>query len=116
MSRLADMPVYAQRPDAIDAAHYNLWRRARSRFGTPLRLVLPGLKGMALILDDHAWACVDASQNDLPVLAWVELEDAGRDAIHTPVPCQLNYYHFAASALRARVLDLMARELEARLA
>jgi hypothetical protein len=114
--RLADMPIYAQRADAIDALHYNLWRRARLRFGVPLRLPLAGLKGIELILDDHAWICVDATQHDLPVLAWISIEAAGRDALHTPVACTLNYYHFAASALRARVLDLMARELELRLA
>lgn len=116
MSRLDEVPVYAQRPDAIEARVYNLWRRARHRLGSPLRLDLPGLSGMQLILDEHEWIVVDARQFDLPVLAWVEFEDAGRDAIHPPVPCKLNHYHFAASRLRARALELMVQELETRLA
>lgn len=114
--RLKDVPVYAQRPDTIEARIYNLWRRARHRFSGPLRLDLPGLTGMQLILEEHAWICVDARQFDIPVIAWVEFEDVGRDTIHTPVPCKLNYYHFAASKVRAKVLELMVQELESILA
>lgn len=113
-SRLDDVPVYAQRPDAIEAAHYNLWRRARQRFGHPLRLELPGLSGMELVLDDAAWLVVDARQFDLPVLAWVEFQDHDR-ALHAPVPCQLNYYHFAASRLRGKVLEILHQTLDDRL-
>lgn len=113
-NRLGDVPIYAQRPDAIEARHYNLWRRARQHFGHPLRLTLPGLSGMELILDDAAWVVVDARQFDLPVLAWVEFQDQGR-ALHTPVPCKLNYYHYAASRLRGRVLDLLQQALDDKL-
>jgi hypothetical protein len=112
--RLEDVPVYAQRPDAIEAAHYNLWRRARQRYGHPLRLELPGLSGLELILDDEAWVVVDARQFDLPVLAWVEFQDHDR-ALHTPVPCTLNYYHYAASRLRGKVLDIVQRALDEKL-
>lgn len=112
--RLEDVPVYAQRSDAIEAVHYNLWRRARQRYSHPLRLELPGLSGMELILDDTAWVVVDARQFDLPVLAWVEFEDHGR-ALHAPVACKLNYYHFAASRLRGKVLDILQQALEDKL-
>ncbi|MCW2306187.1 hypothetical protein [Rhodobium gokarnense] len=109
------MPVLAQRPDRIDARTYNLWRRARGRWGTPLRLHFADLKEMELVLADSYWVCVDASKNDVPVIAWVELEDENRSALHTDVACKLNYYHFAASALRGRCLRLMEEALGARL-
>jgi hypothetical protein len=113
--RLRDMPVMVQRPDSIDARTYNVWRRARNRWGAPMRLNLPGLREIVMILDDDYWACVDSTRHDLPVLAWVELEDAGRDSLHLPIPCKLNYYHVAASAIRAKSLDLMAQHLTERL-
>lgn len=113
--RLADMPILAQRPDTIAACYYNVWRRARTRFGQPIRLKLPGLKQMEMVLTDRYWACVDSHQNDCPVLAWVDIDSARRDALHATVACNLNYYHFGASALRARILDTMKRELKLRL-
>lgn len=113
--RLAEMPILAQRADGIDSRYFNVWRRARARFGKTIRLELPGLKQMALVLTDGYWVCVDSVQNDCPVLAWVNMESTGRDALHAMIGCKLNYYHFAASALRARVLDTMERELEKRL-
>lgn len=68
-----------------------------------------------MILEDHEWVCVNEPQNDLPVLAWVDFEDRGRDALHLPVKCKINYYHFAASKVRADVLDLMEELLGQRL-
>ena len=114
-TRLDEVPVYASRPDRIEARHYNLWRRARKRFGRPLRLELPGVSGMELILDDSEWVVVDVRQFDLPILAWVDFQDTGRDALHAPVPCTLNFYHFAATRFRAKVLDILEQALEARL-
>ncbi len=112
-SRLDDIPVYAQRPDRVDARLYNLWRRARQRASAPLRLPLPGLAGLELVLEEHAWVCVDTHQNNVPVLAWVDFKTGDRSALHTPVECSLNHYHFAASRLRAQVLNLMEEALEA---
>lgn len=115
MSRVDDVPVYEQRSDAIEAKLYNLWRRAKMHFAMPLRLEFDELPGVAMILDRDEWACVNTHQNDLPLLAWVEFEDQGRDTLHTPVPCKLNYYHYAASKYRGRVLQLMGVALERRL-
>lgn len=115
VSRVDDVPVYEQRGDVIEANLYNLWRRAKLRFATPLRLEFDELPGIALILERSEWACVNVQQNDLPLLAWVEFEDQGRDSLHTPVPCKLNYYHYAASKYRGRVLQLMATALERQL-
>jgi len=112
MSRVRDVPVYAQREDEVTAKLYNLWRRAKLHYPCPIRFPLPDYPGMVMILEEREWVCANERQNDLPVLAWVEFEDRGRDALHTPVRCKLNYYHFAASKMRARTLELMEKTLE----
>lgn len=115
MSRIADVPYCAQRDDEVEAKLYNLWRRAKRRFTMPLRLPLLDYPGFVMILEARAWVCADERQNDIPILAWVEFEDEGRDALHLPVKCKLNYYHFAASKVRAHSLELVQAELEKRL-
>jgi hypothetical protein len=115
VSRVSDVPVYEQRDDAVEAKLYNLWRRAKLHFGMPLRLEFDEMPGVALILDEDEWACVNTRQNDLPLLAWVGFEGRGRDALHKPVACKLNYYHYAASRYRGKVLTLMAAALEKKL-
>ena len=110
---LDGIPVFAERADEVDARLYNLWRRARLHLDLPIRLPLPGLSGMVMLLEEHEWICVDERLNDVPVLAWVEFEDRHRDALHLPVRCRLNYYHYAASKIRADALAAMEAELEA---
>ena len=114
-TRIENMPVYATQADQMEAPLYNLWRRARLHLGSPLRLPLPGLKQMVLILEDDSWVVVDEVQYDMPVLAWVKFQDNDRDNLHKPIPCTLNYYHYLASRLRAKVMARMAEALEARL-
>jgi hypothetical protein len=115
MSRIDDLPVYEQRDDTVDAKLYNLWRRARLHFTMPMRMEFDDMPGVAMILNRDKWVCVNVWQNDLPLLAWVGFQDQGREALHTPVACKLNYYHYAASKYRARVLQLMESELTNRL-
>lgn len=115
-ARLADMPIMAQRDDSIDADVFNVWCRAKKRFGSPLRLSDLGLKQMDMIISDKYWVCVDSNNNDCPVLAWINIKEDGRDSLHLPIECKLNYYHFAASAIRARVLDKVRDVLTKRLA
>lgn len=112
MSRIGDLPVLQQREVTVDAKLYNLWRRAKLHFSMPMRLEFEELPGVVMILDVNEWACVDARQNDFPILAWVEFSDQGRDSLHTPVACKLNFYHYAASMHRSKVLKLMAESLE----
>lgn len=112
-TRTRDLPVYAARPDRIEARRYNLWRLARRRFGKSLRLPLSGVSGMELIMEDREWVVVDTRQADLPVLAWVDFD--GRSTLHEPVGCTLNYYHFAATRLRAEVLEIMEQALAEKL-
>ena len=115
MSRVGDVPVYEQRDDSVEAKLYNLWRRAKLHIKMPIRLEFDEIPGVAMILDTDEWACVNVKQNDLPLLAWVDFQDQGRASLHTSVACKLNYYHYAASRLRARVLQAMERELQKRL-
>lgn len=115
MSRVKDMPIYAQRDDEVSATLYNLWRRAKLHFDLPLRIELEDYHGFVMILEEHEWVVADEKENDLPILAWVEFEDQGRDALHVPVKCKLNYYHFAASKVRAHSLELMEVALEKKL-
>ena len=110
--RLADMPVMAQRPSLIDAKIFNLWRRYRQRSHSAQRFRLAGLKSLRFIAADTYWVVADSANYDAPVIAWIEFDIAGRSSLHEPVPCKINYYHFAASAVRAKALDLMNRTFE----
>ena len=115
VTRIHDMPVYETRTEELDAAVYNLWRRARLHLTMPLRIELPELKQMALIVENDCWVLVDQCQYDLPVMAWLDFQDSGRSTLHTPVTCTLNYYHYLASHLQQKVLALMSQALETRL-
>jgi hypothetical protein len=112
MSRVGDMPVYEQLNVEVPAKLYNLWRRAKLHLIFPIRFSLEGFRGLVMILDQHEWLCADETMNDLPVICWLNFDDKGRDAIHLPVACTLNYYHFAASKIQTQVLELMEKELE----
>lgn len=115
VTRINDMPVYAAQTDQIEASLFNLWRRARLHLNMPLRIELPGMKQMVLIVEDDSWVVVDQCQYDLPVLAWLDFQDAGRTTLHLPVTCTMNYYHYLASHLQEKVLARMSEALEVRL-
>lgn len=70
---------------------------------------------MSLLLDEREWVLVDSSLYDMPVVAWSDFQDAGRNALHEPVPCTVRDYHQGAPKVRNQALQLMAEELEARL-
>jgi len=113
--QLEEFPAYASRPDHVPARRYNLWRLAALRIGLPLRLALPGLKGLELVLTERAWVCVDPQVNDMPIIAWTDFQGADRSTLHGPVPCEVKYFHFGATMVRAKVLDLMESLLDERL-
>jgi len=112
VSRLEGVPCYSREDAEVDAKLYNLWRRAKLHFSLPMRLPLTGYQGLVMLVEEHAWVCVDETQNDIPVLAWLAFADQNRDTLHLPVKCQLNYYHHAASIIRQHTLELMQQELE----
>lgn len=110
-ARLADMPVMARRRNAIDAKMYNLWQHAKRWLGPLTILDLPGLKTMRFVFSTDYWVVADSANFYVPVIAWVDFDDAGRNSLHEPIGCQINYYHFAASALRLRSLELAYSQL-----
>ena len=114
-TRIEDMPVFAARDHQIEAGLYNLWRRAKLHLNFPLRLEIPDFEYMVLIIEKDSWVVVDENKFDLPILAWVDFQDQGRDSLHTPVECTLNYYHYMASKLREPSLHFLAEALQQRL-
>ena len=115
MSRVPGMPIYEQHKDEVSARLYNLWRRAKLHYSSPMRFSLSGYRGLVMLLDKNEWLCADERQNDMPVICWLNFLDQGRDTLHLPVQCTLNYYHFAAFKIQAHVLELMEEELQRRL-
>lgn len=113
MSRIGDVPFYSRQDDHIDARLYNAWRRAKLRHKIPMRLPLKGLRGLTMLVETHNLVCVHETQNDLPIIAWVEFEDNQRDSLHLPIKCKRYHYHFAAEKIREQVLALTLAGLEA---
>jgi len=114
-TRHDECPACASRTDQVEGRLYNLWRLADLRVGLPLRMALPGLRGLELVLTDVAWICVDPQLNDMPILAWTGFSSRGRSTLHAPVACELRYYHVGGSMVRAKVLDHMETLLHERL-
>lgn len=112
MSRIKDVPVYAEHDSQVSAKLYNLWRRVRLHLALPIRLKLLEHEGVVLLLEEQAWVCVDERNNDMPILAWLMFEDKNRDALHVPIDCRLNYYHFTAPRLCEPALSWMESELD----
>ena len=99
------MPIMAQRKTTLDAQIFNNWRLQAPELGDRIDIALQGLKTMHFVLTPDFWIVVDAANYDAPILAWMDFKIADRENLHNPIACTLNYYHFAASAIRARSLD-----------
>ena len=113
-SRLDDIPALRSVPYAMEARLYNQVRLALRRLDNPLRVLLKGLRSLDFILEDEAWAVVDRSLNDVPVLAWRDF--ARREDLHSPVPCRLHYYHAHADVVLHKALAALEAALAERLA
>lgn len=114
-TRLEDVPVIKVKPSTIEAEIYNRIRLGLIRLENPLRLTLPGLRGMDVLLDDKAWVCVDRTLYDLPVLAWTDFQTQSRAGLHAPIECRVNYYHIHANVIAETVLATTDRLLKERL-
>lgn len=116
-SRLDDLPRYSTRERRVEAGAYNQVSLALRRLGCPLRFPLPGLRTLEMVLETDAWACLDASLNDYPILAWLDFETAGRTALHTPIPCRMYSYHACGTLVEQQALeatrDILAERLRA---
>jgi len=114
-SRIEDVPKLKTEPAQIEGPLYNQARLALLRLKNPLRLKLPGLRGMDVLLDSQAWVCVDRTLYDLPVLAWTDFDHTKRDSLHKPTRCLLHYYHIHADLIGNTILETVSRELGKRL-
>jgi hypothetical protein len=114
-SRLSDVPILKATPTYIEAMYYNRVRIALSRIGNPLRIELINLRGLDIVIDDEVWACVDRTLNDLPIFAWTDFESGARTNLFDPIGCRLRFYHNHADLICGTVLDLINRNLDARL-
>ncbi|MFQ5469292.1 MAG: hypothetical protein ACE5EH_03190 [Gammaproteobacteria bacterium] len=110
-SRIEDVPKLSTVSTMIDASRYNQVRLALSRIDSPLRIPLPGLRGMDMILESDAWVCVDRTLYDLPVLAWTDFKRLSSTGIHEPVKCLLHTYHIHADLITETVLSTLTRIL-----
>ncbi|MGM0595036.1 MAG: hypothetical protein ACQETD_10910 [Pseudomonadota bacterium] len=106
-TRHDEVPVFEYRDGVLDALYFNHVQVALNRRGESLRLTLPRLKTLDLILQRDAWIIVDRALNDVPVAAWANFDTGHRDALHTPVRCQIRLYHASAGILLKRVLEAM---------
>ena len=98
-------------PKSIEASIYNHVRLALRRLDSPLRVAVPGHRGLEIILDDHIWLCVDANADDQPVMAWLDFGAHHRDNLHEPVSCTLELYHRSAGLVMGSVLDSLDETL-----
>lgn len=98
-------------PKTIEAAVYNHVRLALRRMGSPLRIAVPGHRGLEVILDQHVWLCIDANADEQPVMAWVDFASGGRDNLQSPVSCTLELYHRCAGLVMGSALDSLNEAL-----
>ncbi len=112
IKRLNDIPVYSTTQITIEAAVFNTIRLATQRLPLPIRLSLPRYQYIDIIIDHNAWACVDRSLNDLPVIAWTDFEIAQRSALHLPIACKLSNYHLQSAQITEGALTFTKMALE----
>jgi hypothetical protein len=100
-----DYPVMRIMRRQMQASDYNRVRVALARHPLPWNIPLEGLRCLHCILDESAWVCVDASQGDLPILAWTKFNVRQRTALDAPVECELRAYHMHAGLIMGQVLE-----------
>lgn len=114
-TRHDEVPVVEYRDGMINALHYNTVQTALNRLGKETRLALPQSNTLDMILQREAWIVVDRALSDAPIAAWTNFDVERRDALHTPVHCQLRLFHASGGMIIKRVMetmDLLLAELE----
>ena len=115
--RVRDLTPLRSFPKSVEARYYNRIRVALKRLGNPLEVELDGdLRQTGMSLNDSEWLCVDRARDNLPLLAWSDFDVKQRDALHVPVQCTLHLYHAHAGLLIGRILPILDRILQQRLA
>ena len=113
---MSDQPthmVLRRMPKSFEASVFNHVRLALRRLGCPLRVEVPGHRGLDVILDKETWLCVYSNADDHPGLAWISF--TGRDCLHVPVSWHLELYHRFAGLVMGAVLDAVDEVLAERL-
>lgn len=112
-----DLVPLRSMPKTIESSCYNHVRLALRRLGNPLRVALPGHRGLEMILYDKCWLCVDSTNDDQLILAWLNFDTRRHNqALFEPVPCQLNLYHIHAGLVMGSALDALDESLSQSLA
>jgi hypothetical protein len=106
-SRLDDLPAFEIRESQLRAQDYNLVQIAHKRLGSPLRIELPRLRSLDFVFENEAWAIVDRSLNDIPIIAWLNFHATHRDSLHQPISCQRRTYHTHATIIVDKALEAM---------
>jgi hypothetical protein len=106
-TRHEEVPVFEYRDGMINAVHYNTVQTAFHRLGDEIRLSIPELKTLDLVLQRDAWIVVDRALNYAPIAAWTNFDVERRDALHTPVHCQLRLFHANGGIIIKQVLEAM---------
>lgn len=114
-SKLEGIPRYSSRSTDVPAALFNEIRLSILRLDESIRFPIPGLRSLEVILDKETWIVVDASLNDVPVLAWVDFETEHRSNLHEPIKCKLYTYHAHTDVIMDTVMRELHRELDRRL-
>jgi hypothetical protein len=115
-SRLDDVPVLKTLRTEVAAVHFNRLRLGVLRLGDPLRLELPRLRHLDLLVGRDIWICVDRMLYDLPVVAWTDFEEQGREALHEPVACTVRIFHAHADVVMPTIFSEADRVLRRRFA
>ena len=115
--RINDLPALRIFPKTIEAVCYNHVRLALRRISNPLRVALPEHRGLEIILSDHYWLCVDITNDDQPIMVWLDFDTSNHNqALHEPVPCQLRLFHTHAGLVMGSALDALDECLAEKLA
>ncbi len=103
-------PYLRRTQGAIPARAWNLWRRWQARHGDVLEQPLAARPGTLVVLTDAFWLLVDAAQTSRPVILWLDFETQGRDALHTDIPCAVQYYDYPGARFHdAAIAEAVAR-------
>ncbi len=111
-TRIENVPKLRTVPASINADLYNRALLATLRLEAPLRIRLPGLRTIDVVINRDTWICLDRTMYDLPALAWTHINQKGRNALHTPIDCELHYYHIHANISAPKVLTSLYGALE----
>ena len=114
-SLLPDLAPIRILPKTLDAHCYNRARLALLRLGTPLRVALPGLRGLEVILERDCWLCVDSHAEDRPILAWTDFLSREPDTRLSPVSCTMHLHDHRAGLVMGFALEALEESLERRL-